>query len=623
MYRPPKISPRDRRPARVSAPLPPRRPPTRGPARPAARPRTGKRRWRLLRWAIVLAVWGTIGLGLLLLWFAWDLPRPEAALDAARRPSLTLASDTGRIIATFGDVVGEPLRLSQMSPWLPKAAVSVEDRRFWSHMGLDLIGIARAAYVNLRAGRVVQGGSTITQQVAKTLFLTNARTFRRKVQELLLTLWLERHFTKQEILEIWLNRVYLGSGAWGVDAAAHLYFGISARDLNLWQSAVIAGLPRAPSRFNPRTDPRAAAARGREVLAAMVETGAITAAQEKAAEAAIAFPPRPSPASGWFADWAAEQAQAVLPEGADASVRTTLDLPMQMIVESKLAAMLDGPGKAAGAGEGAVVVLDAATGRVRAMAGGRDYRASQYNRAVAARRQPGSAFKPFVWLAALQKGVRPDDAILDGPIRLGSWAPSNFDRRFQGNVTVEHALADSINTVAVRLMIAAGGPAAVAAEAHRLGVTSPLGANPSLTLGTSDVSLLQMAGAYATFFNGGRRITPTGLDSVQADGKPVALARNPPQPVIDPDLAAMMARMLTAVVRDGTGRAAAVPGRLVAGKTGTTQDYRDAWFIGYCDGRIIAIWMGNDDSTPMKDVTGGSLPARLFHDIAAALPPSR
>jgi penicillin-binding protein 1A len=515
------------------------------------------------------------------------------------------------------------LRLSQMSPWLPKAAVSVEDRRFWSHMGLDLLGIARAAYVNLRAGRLVQGGSTITQQVAKNLFLTNARTFRRKVQELLLTLWLERHFTKQEILEIWLNRVYLGSGAWGVDAAAHLYFGISARDLNLWQSAVIAGLPRAPSRFNPRADPKAAAARGREVLAAMVETGAITAAQETAAEAQIAFAPRPSPASGWFADWAAEQVQTVLPEGADAKVRTTLDLPTQAIVEAQVAAMLDGPGRAAGASQAAVVVLDAATGRVRAMAGGRDYRSSPYNRAVVARRQPGSAFKPFVWLAALEKGVRPDDTILDGPIRLGDWSPANFERKYLGNVSVEQALADSINTVAVRLLIAAGGPAAVAAVAHRLGINSPLGTNASLALGTSDVGLLQMAGAYATFFNGGYKVTPTGLESVQADGRNVALPQNPPQRAVDPDLAAMMARMLTAVVRSGTGQAAAVPGHLVAGKTGTTQDYRDAWFIGFIDGRIIGVWMGNDDSTPMRNVTGGSLPARLFHDIAAALPPAR
>lgn len=620
MYRPPKIHPGDRRPSRVAPPVPPRRRP---PSRAAAPARAPRRRWpKLLRWSILLGVWGAVALACILLYFAWDLPRPEAALDAARRPSLTLTDDTGRLVATFGDVVGEPLRLSQMSPWLPKAAVSVEDRRYWSHtMGLDLIGIARAMWVNLRAGRLVQGGSTITQQVAKNLFLTNARTFRRKVQELLLTFWLSEHFTKREILEIWLNRVYLGSGAWGVDAAAHLYFGVSARDLNLWQAAVIAGLPRAPSRFNPRADPSAAAARAREVLDAMVETGAITKEQEVAASAEIAFPPRPSPASGWFADWAAEQVQSVLPEGADAQVRTTLDLRLQGIVESRLAAILDGPGAARHAGQAAVVVLDAATGRVQAMAGGRDYRTSPYNRAVVARRQPGSSFKPFVWLAALQKGIRPDDTVLDAPIRLGNWSPSNFERNYLGDITVEQALAQSVNTVAVRLLIAAGGPKAVTAQAHLLGIADSLGNNASIALGTADVGLLEMTAAYATFFNGGHLVTPTGLAAVRADGRSLALNQPPPQQVIPPDLAAMMARMLTAVVTSGTGRAAALPGRLTAGKTGTTQDYRDAWFIGYVSGRIIGVWMGNDDNSPMKDVTGGSLPARLFHDIAAEIPP--
>ena len=252
-------------------------------------------------------------LAVMVLWFARDLPRPEAALDAARRPSLALEDRTGHVFATFGDIVGEPLRLSDLPRYLPAAAVAVEDRRFWHHPGIDPIGLARAAWINLTSGRVVQGGSTITQQVAKNLFLTNARTFRRKVQELLLTLWLEHTFSKREILEIWLNRVYLGSGTWGVDAAARMYFGISARRVTLWQAAMLAGLPRAPSRFNPRADPGAAAARAREVLAAMADTGAITAEQARAAAAQIAFPPAPPLATGWFADWVAEQAQSLAP----------------------------------------------------------------------------------------------------------------------------------------------------------------------------------------------------------------------------------------------------------------------------------------------------------------------
>ncbi len=314
-------------------------------------------------------------------------------------------------------------------------------------------------FVNLRAGRLVQGGSTLTQQVAKNLFLTNARTFRRKVQELMLTLWLEHTFTKREILEIWLNRVYLGSGTWGMDAAARMYFGVSARKLNLWQCAVLAGIPRAPSRFNPRVDQAAAAARGRQVLQAMVETGAITAAQAQAASAQIAFSRSIGPAAGWFADWAAEQAQAVVPPGADATLRTTLDPRLQMVAEQRLAALLDGPGAKANAGEGAVVVLDAASGAVRAMVGGRDYHDGSYNRAVEARRQPGSSFKPFVWLAALEKGARPDDMVSADPIRVGGYSPSNDEPGLSGNVTMEDGLARSLNTVSVRLLLQAGGPA--------------------------------------------------------------------------------------------------------------------------------------------------------------------
>jgi penicillin-binding protein 1A len=578
----------------------------------------GRRRlWpRLIYWALIGLIWSLFCAGLMVVWFARDLPRPEDALDAARRPSLTLQDNAGRQYASFGDVVGEPLRLADLPRFLPAAVVAVEDRRFWSHPGIDPEGMLRAAVVNLRAGRVVQGGSTITQQVAKNLFLTNARTFRRKVQELLLTFWLEHSFSKQEILEIWLNRVYLGSGAWGVDAASRMYFGISARKLSLWQCAMLAGLPRAPSRFNPRVDPVAAAARTREVLAAMVDNGSLSAADAARAAAAIAIPPNPAAQAGWFADWAAEQAQPLLPPGADAVLRTTLDGRLQGVVESRLDTMLDGPGAAAGAHEGAVVVLDAATGQVRAMAGGRDYRSSPYNRAVVARRQPGSSFKPFVWLAALEHGSLPDDLVLDAPIRIGGWSPADFERGYLGNISLEEALAQSINTASVRLLLQVGGPLVVAAVARRLGISDKLPDNASLALGTGEVGLLEMAAAYAAFFNGGVLLSPTGLQSVLADGRAVALARAPAVRVVDPQLAAEMARMLAAVVSRGTGRAAAVAGRIVAGKTGTTQDFRDAWFIGWTNGEIIGVWLGNDDGRAMQGVTGGSLPARLFHDIA-------
>lgn len=567
----------------------------------------------------MLAIWGGLAMLALLLWFARDLPRPDSALDAARRPSLTLDDASGRMLATFGDVVGQPMHLADLPRYVPQAAVAIEDRRFWREPGIDPIGMARAALTDVMRGHVAQGGSTITQQVAKNLFLSNARTFERKVQELILTFWLTRHFTKEQILEIWLNRVYFGAGAYGIDAAAHLYFGISARRLSLWQAAVLVGLPRAPSRFNPRVDPGSAAVRARQVLTAMVSTGDITEAQAEAAASQIRFAaPRPIGA-GWFADWVADEAERAIPEDQDATLRTTLDTRIQALAERSLDGMLAGPGAAHHVTQGAVVVVDAATGAVRAMVGGRDYHESPYNRATLARRQPGSAFKPFVWLAALERGVRPDDTVLDAPIRVGGYSPRDFEPRFLGEITVEEALAQSINTVSVRLLLKAGGPRAVAGIAARLGIADKLPDNASLALGTGEVGLLELTSAYAAFFNGGRRVTPFGLASVTTEGHTVAARITPPAQVIPPQTAQTMARMLGAVVARGTGRAAAVAGHAVAGKTGTTQDYRDAWFIGCIDGTLIGVWLGNDDGKPMRDVQGGTLPARVFHEIAAGL----
>ncbi|MBV8524637.1 MAG: PBP1A family penicillin-binding protein [Acetobacteraceae bacterium] len=583
------------------------------------RPRRSTR-WRWVQWGIIGTVWTGLAAALLLLWFTWDMPRPESALDAVRRPSLALEDRSGRVIATYGDVVGETVHLSDLPPYLPAAVVAVEDRRFWSHGGLDFLGMGRAMLVDLRALRLVQGGSTITQQVAKTLFLSNARTLRRKVQEALLTLWLERKFTKRELLEIWLNRVYLGSGAWGVDAAARMYFGVPARRLALWQAAVIAGLPRAPSRFNPRVNPEAAASRARDVLAAMAETGALTPQQAQAVSAQIRFPAQSLITSRWFADWASEQAEAVLAPGADAILRTTLESRLQALAESRLRTLLDGPGLAADVTQGAVVVLDATSGAVRAMVGGRDYRESPYNRAVLARRQPGSAFKPFVWLAALERGVRPGDSIQDSPIRIGGWSPANFDRHYVGKTTVEQAFAQSINTVAVRLELAAGGPQAVAAVAQRLGIVDRLPENASLALGTGEVGVLELAAAYLPFFNGGLRVTPYGVEKVRSKGRTAPAApQTGSERVIAPEAARVMAQMLAEVVSGGSGQAAAVPGQWVAGKTGTTQDYRDAWFVGYARGDVIAVWLGNDDNHPMRRVSGGGLPARLFGEIARGI----
>jgi penicillin-binding protein 1A len=420
-----------------------------------------------------------------------------------------------------------------------------------------------------------------------------------------------------------MNRIYLGSGAWGMDAAARIYFGVPARKLNLWQCAVLAGLPKAPSRLNPRADAEAAAARARVVLQAMAETGAITQARADQAAAAIRFPPRLA-SSGWFADWAAQQAEGLVPEGADAVLRTTLDARVQRLAEERLAAILAGPGTAARVSQGAVVVLDAASGAVLAMVGGSDAQEGGYNRAVLARRQPGSAFKPFVWLNALDHGLTPDSSILDAPLTVGDWSPHNMERDYRGEVTLTEALARSLNTAAVRLLQETGGPAAAASAAHRLGIEGHLPDDLSIALGTGEVGVLEMAAAYAAFFNGGYRVHPTAIVSGTADSQRISIPRTAPERVMEPDEARAMVRMLGAVVTSGTGRAAAVPGRFVAGKTGTTQDSRDAWFVGAVAGPgatdVIAVWLGNDDGTPTRDVLGGGLPARLFHDIAARLP---
>ncbi|MBP0464212.1 PBP1A family penicillin-binding protein [Roseomonas sp. PWR1] len=593
-----------------------RRAPSAVPARPAP-PAPARRRQapRLLRWGISLLVWGMVAGFAALLWFAWDLPRPEEALGATRRPSITLTAADGSLLATSGDLYGETLRLADLPAHVPAAFIAIEDRRFRDHGGLDLVGVARALVANVTAGRVVQGGSTLTQQLAKNLFLTPERSLRRKVQEALLALWLEYRFSKDELLTIYLNRVYLGAGTFGVDAAARLYFGVSARRLTAGQAAVIAGLPKAPSRLNPRVNPSAAVARATEVLEAMAETGALSPAAAMQEAERLRFPPAPSRDAGWFADWVRDAIGDRAPRHADLLLRTTLDARLQAAVEARIDALLAGPGRAAGVAQGAVVALDAQTGAVRAMAGGRDYRSSPFNRATQARRQPGSAFKPFVFLAAIEAGARPEDMVADGPITLGGWSPGNGAWRPRGEITLEDAFAQSVNTAAVRLLQRAGGPRPVAAVAQRLGLPGPFPREASLALGTTEVTLLDLVAAYAAFGNGGHRVTPHGVAEALAEGRAIPWAAPPRAQAMAPEAAEAMRRMMAATVARGTGRAAAVPGLAVAGKTGTTQDNRDAWFVGIAGGLVMGVWLGNDDATPMDGVAGGGLPARLFREI--------
>jgi penicillin-binding protein 1A len=576
---------------------------------------------RLTRLGLLLFLWGVIVGGSALTYFALTLPDTNQLTVADRRPSVTILAADGSTIATFGDLFGQSLTLKQMSPLLPKAVIATEDRRFYSHFGIDPIGLLRAAFADLRTGHVVQGGSTITQQLAKTVFLTPERSLSRKVREAMLALWLERHFTKDQILEIYLNRVYLGAGTYGVDAAAHRYFNKSAAQLNLYESAVIAGLLKAPTRFNPTRDKPAAAARAAQVLDLMVETGAIDQQQAAAAEksgAALSAVALARPGARYFADWVADQVRDFAGTAdRDLTVKTTLDPRMQNAAEAAVADVLARRGMKDVVSQGALVAMDT-NGAVKAMVGGRDYNESQFNRATQAQRQPGSAFKPFVYLAGIEAGLTPDDHFVDGPIQVGNWRPHNYTNKYLGEVTVAYALAESINTVAVQVAQRAG-IANVIAVANRLGITSDLARDASIALGTNEVNLLELVSAYAPFANGGDGVLAYGIVEIRDSAGKTVYRRsgNGPGQVIPPEEVGVMNEMLQGVIAHGTGRAAALP-RPVAGKTGTTQEYKDAWFIGYTADLVAGVWLGNDDNTPMEKVTGGTLPAPVWKSFMLA-----
>jgi penicillin-binding protein 1A len=562
--------------------------------------------------ALLVLLWCVILGGGALGYFALTLPDTNQLTVADRRPSVTILADDGSVVATFGDLFGQPLTLKQMSPELPKAVIATEDRRFYSHFGIDPIGLSRAVFTDLRNGHFVQGGSTITQQLAKTVFLTPERSLSRKIREAMLALWLEHHFTKDQILEIYLNRVYLGAGTYGVDAAAHRYFGKSAAKLNLYESAVIAGLLKAPTRFNPTHDRQATAARAAQVLDLMVETGAIDQQQAAAAEKSgielnkIAVT---QPGIRYFADWIADQVREFAgTTDRDLVVRTTLDPRMQSAAETAIVDAIAKHGLQDVVSQGALVAMTP-DGAVRAMVGGRDYNESQFNRATQAQRQPGSAFKPFVYLAGIEAGLRPEDRFVDGPIQIGNWRPHNYMNRYMGEVTIAEAIAESINTVAVQVAQRAGIPRVIAV-ANRLGITSELSPDASIALGTNEVNLLELVSAYAPFANGGNGVLAYGIKQITDTGGKLVYRRSGSGAgqVVPPDEVGIMNQLLAGVIAHGTGKSAALP-RPVAGKTGTTQDYKDAWFIGYTADLVTGVWLGNDDNTPMNKVTGGVLPA--------------
>ena len=594
--------------------------PPKTPRRPAGRRRRSPLGW-LLRWLLTLLIWGFVAILAMVAYYAYDLPDVSNLAALTRRPSVTLVGADGQPFATFGDLYYDAVPLKEMPPYLPKAVLATEDRRFYEHFGIDPLGILRALVENIRSGQIRQGGSTITQQLAKNLFLTPERTVRRKVQEILLAVWLEHKFSKDQILTIYLNRVYLGAGAFGVEAAAHKYFGRSAREISLYQAAVLAGLLKAPSRFNPAANPDLTADRASQVLQSMVDAGFLT--PERAAAAGKAREElKPAAVAAWrgryFADWAVDQVRDLLGYvDRDLVVVTTFDPRLQRIAEGVVAASLDKEGAKLEVSQGAVVAL-APDGAVRALVGGRDYRASQFDRAVQALRQPGSAFKPFVYLAGLEAGYEPDSVFNDAPIAIGNWHPNNYDDKYYGRVPLHEALARSLNSVAAQLAEKAGVQHVVEA-AHRLGITSELRPDLSLALGTSEVSLLEITAAYGGFANGGKGVWPYGVVEVHDRDGHVLYRRtgSGPGAVMTQREAATMVQMLSEVLAYGTGKGAAL-GRPAAGKTGTTQDYRDAWFIGFTPDLIAGVWVGNDDGTPMKKVTGGRLPAHMWHDFMVA-----
>ena len=569
----------------------------------------------------VLTLWVSLGIGGVAFYYAIDLPDTSNLWATQQRPSVTLVDHKNRKLLTRGASFGVPVTINELPHYLPKAVLATEDRRFYHHIGVDLVGLARAAVANWREGKVVQGGSTITQQLAKNLFLNPERRMKRKIQEVMLALWLEQRFTKDQILSLYLNRVYLGAGTYGVEAAAQRYFGKSARDVTLGEAALLAGLLKAPSRYAPTRNAARAQARAETVLLKMVEAGYITDAERWRAQKTAPRYVKNSAYAGlnYFADWVLDQIPTLIGDiDADLIVQTTIDKDLQAQAEKAVELTLKRDGVKLRFSEAALVTLTP-NGAVRAMVGGRSYQASQFNRVVSAKRQPGSAFKPFVFLTALESGFRPDDLIDDAPIQIGNWAPRNFSETYRGEISLKEALAQSANSVAVRLAERVG-PSQIVATAQRLGITSDLAANRSLPLGTSEVSLLELTGAYAPFANGGSQAVTHGITRITtADGGFLYERRGSGLgSVIQRQIVGAMNQMLQEVVLSGTGRKANLGTRAAAGKTGTSQDNRDAWFVGYTADLVTGVWVGNDNNSPMGRVTGGRVPTVIWKDFMLA-----
>ncbi len=578
-------------------------------------------------WEIRLVVLATLYLGpplalavaAFMAYYTVSIPDPMALRHKERAPVVrVLARDGSLLSERGGDGAYVPIDL--LPRHLIDAVIATEDRRFFKHWGLDPTGMMRAAFTNLRAGRVAQGGSTLTQQLAKNLFLGSERTYARKLEELVLALWLEVRLGKHNILELYLNRVYFGAGAYGVETASQRFFGKSAREVTLVEAAVLAGLLKAPSRYSPASNPQVTRARAADVLAKMVEARLLSAEEsDKAGQATLRFAEslgRGQSGLDYAVDAALEQLPPLAASPAnDIVVETTIDANLQRRAQALVQSALSGEGQTARASQTGLVLVDL-EGGIRAVVGGRSYAESQFNRALKAKRQPGSAFKPFVYLAALESGLEPDSKVLDLPILGAGWSPRNEGAGYRGAVTLRDALAQSMNAAAARLHMTVG-PRKTVAVARRLGIRSELRAEASLALGTSEVTLIELTGAYGVLANGGRALDPHLIGRVRTGSGRVLFERRdePRTELVAPVHVAAMNDMLNAVLVSGTGKRAALPGHPAAGKTGTSQDFRDAWFVGYTERFVAGVWVGNDDGRAMNKVVGGSLPARLWHDV--------
>jgi penicillin-binding protein 1A len=535
-----------------------------------------------------------------------------------RTPGVMMVAADGSILAELGAFYGDEARLEELPDYIPNAIIASEDRRFRSHFGIDPIGITRAIVRSVQAGRMVQGGSTLTQQLAKNLFLTPERTAWRKIQEAVLAIWLERKFSKDELLQLYLNRVYFAGGENGIERASQAIYNKITAELTLGEAATLSGLLPSPNAYNPLQHPEVAQKRMTLVLNAMLEEGYISEDEAKLAVSAPAAvkPADYVPAKQYVVDWINEQLpQLVKKYDQSIIVETTIDPAIQISAENAVRQRLAENGKKLGVSQGAIVVLDM-QGGVKAMVGGRSYKRSQFNRATKAKRQPGSAFKPFVYLAAMEQGYKPMSVEVDEPVRIGNWQPENYMHKYLGRVTLETAFAQSLNSVAAKLAYDVG-PHRVADAAQRMGITSSLGNDVSLALGTSEVSLLELTTAYSPFANGGEGVAPHVVTRISTRNGEVLYERvgsGLGKVVTDYDLGAMNT-LLRSVVRDGTAKNASFGEFDIGGKTGTSQNYRDAWFVGFTPYFVAGVWLGNDDNSPTKNVTGGSLPALIWKDI--------